>query len=491
MLKFEFANGASLALASVSALLVMTTLIFGLVYWAFRNSDRSRTLHQRLTAWLGDRYSKLEVHDKSFPGYDIASVRRALDGYLADRCTESSEVGATPASTLRELFETLKLPNYKRVRPGAFTFERVPVDVGEDASFPTNVLWFCTLSQSVTGAGGEKIAIMMAARSPDFYEFDSIDGHHAPRMQIWVSIACQDKAIADDFFKEIERRRRTDSIYRGKVIDPVVDAGGIRTIGFRAIQQVDEESLVLPEEVSKLLRSSMIQFYENSHLLDELGIEKKRGVLLHGPPGTGKTSICLNLARQLERFTICFVSGERLLFPRELCRMARYLQPTMIVFEDIDLIAQQRDTNGLATVLGELMNQIDGCDPSEEVLFVMNTNSLERLESAVKNRPGRVDQIIEVPLPGADDRRRLIERFAGKVELRIEGWERLLEATRGVTPAMMKEIVKRAKVSALAQIDPAVRPVQIQLDEQGLLLAVEQVRLMRDRTADQKGEIGF
>ena len=51
--------------------------------------------------------------------------------------------------------------------------------------------------------------------------------------------------------------------------------------------------------------------------------------------------------------------------------MARYLQPSMVVFEDIDLIAQERDANGLATVLGELMNQIDDCDPTDQVLFVI------------------------------------------------------------------------------------------------------------------------
>ena len=482
------------ALLSMSTVLVTSIALAALIYlfaW-LRQRTGPPTIHKRLGEWLGPKYAQLEVHDKSFPGYDIASVRRALDSFIEDRCGESSEVGATVAVTLRELFETLKSPNFINMRPGAYTFERVPIDVGEEASFPANVLWLCTLSRNVTGAAGERIALLMAARTPDFYELDSLDSRHAPRMQIWVSIACTQKSIADDFFKEIERRRRTESVYRGKVIDPVVDAGGIRTIGFRAIQNVEAENLVLPDKVNELLISSMLQFYKHSALLEEFGIEKKRGVLLHGPPGTGKTSICLSLAKKLSRFTICFVSGERLLYPRELCRMARYLQPTMIVFEDIDLIAGQRDINGLATVLGELMNQIDGCDPGEEVLFVMNTNSLERLESAVKNRPGRVDQIIEVPLPDAEDRRRLIERFAGKATLKIERWESLLEATKGVTPAMMKEIVKRAKVSALEQLDPeAPKASQLVVDEGGLLLAVQQVRLMRDRTPDARGSIGF
>src|SRR5262249_38598199 len=156
----------------------------------------------------------------------------------------------------------------------------------------------------------------------------------------------------------------------------------------------------------ELLRHAVVGFYAHKTVLEELGIDLKRGILLHGPPGTGKTSISLFLAGRLPSFTVCFVSGEQLLYPREICRMARYLQPAMVVFEDIDLIAQSRDANGLATVLGELMNQIDGCEPADQVLFVMNTNSLERLEGAVRNRPGRVDQIIEIGLPDREARRR-------------------------------------------------------------------------------------
>src|SRR6185437_2301740 len=171
----------------------------------------------------------------------------------------------------------------------------------------------------------------------------------------------------------------------------------VHTIGFRALHRVRAEDLVLPEQVKALIHGSIVGFYNHRDVLQELGIEMKRGILFHGPPGTGKTSISLYLAGLLPNFTVCFVSGERLLYPREVCRMARYLQPAMVVFEDIDLVAQDRDANGLATVLGELMNQIDGCEPTDRVLFLMNTNSLDRLEAAVRNRPGRVDQIIEIP----------------------------------------------------------------------------------------------
>jgi ATP-dependent 26S proteasome regulatory subunit len=170
--------------------------------------------------------------------------------------------------------------------------------------------------------------------------------------------------------------------------------------------------------------------------------------------------------------------------------MARYLQPSLIVFEDIDLVAQERNANGLATVLGELMNQIDGCEPTEQVLFVMTTNSLDRLEHAVKNRPGRIDQIIEIPLPDADERRQLLKHFARNLRLDIDDMDRILEATEGATPAMLKEIVKRAAVSAVERNGGKDKAEALAIQENDLLLATEQVRALRDPEA-VPGTFGF
>lgn len=479
------------------------------------------TLKQEIAKFLGPNFLQLQTHDKHFPGYDLASVNLALHSFFEDCCARINTLGGCCAINMRGLYDMfIYNPN---LMVNASPHQRVPTDVEEEASFATNQLTLCLVlpsagknkepaaariggsknGQPTDEANEEKIVVLLATVTHQHDYWDGMDTRHAPGQFVCVSVACQRKELADRFFTEVEERRKRLSIYRGKVIDPVVGPGGVHTIGFRALQKVQEQDLILPQALRALLHSSILNFYNHREVLQGLGIDLKRGILFHGPPGTGKTSISLYLANLLPNFTVCFVSGERLLYPRELCRMARYLQPAMIVFEDIDLVAQERQANGLATVLGELMNQIDGCEPTEQVLFIMNTNSLERLEHAVKNRPGRVDQIIQVPLPDREERQRLLEHFTRQVV--VEGEiDRVLRVTEGATPAMLKEIVKRAVVSVLSRgpeqgfIPTASSKdgqISVSADSQGekrdnskpinlrdddLILATEQVRAMRD-----------
>jgi energy-coupling factor transporter ATP-binding protein EcfA2 len=445
----------------------------------------SWAIERQFRHFFGSAFDRLENHEKSFPGFDLASVNRALASIQHECCAEFRAVGCLSWPNMRQFFDQCKVNiGTRAIKPASLIYQRVAIDVDEEASVVVNGLYLAVMKT------GEQVAVHLRSGQSRYMAWDDMEGRQIPQQEVTIEIACQARAVADRFFKELEQRRQRLSIYRGKVIDPVLHGGVINSIGFRAIKRVPAEDLILPPSVQDLIRNSVLGFYEHRDLLQSLGIEMKRGILLHGPPGTGKTSICLHLAGLLPHFTICIVSGERLLYPREICRMARYLQPTMIVFEDIDLIALARDANGLATVLGELMNQIDGCEPTDQVLFMMNTNSLERLESAVRNRPGRVDQIIEVPVPDREARTRLIHRFSRNVQLDLGAgaMDRVLDSTDGMTPAMLKEIVKRAAVSAIDRNGVNGGPAVL-VGEADLLLAAQQVQGMREPIAP--GSLGF
>jgi hypothetical protein len=472
-------------------LLIAVCLLILIITSKIREFVAPRSIYGRVRRFLGaQRLKKFQFHEKTFPGYDVASTNFAIDNFLSELCQSHTAVGSVPIQlNLQSILHSsrAKKSTLKFLPP---TFVRLPVDVAAEQSFSSNMLWLAMAKNDVfkdpsapAEPEGQRLVILLRSKAGGYLDGDEdLNLARTPSQILELIVMCASRAIADQVFAEIESRRKKLSVFRGKVVDPILSPGGIHTIAFRQIQPVAEDDLILPGSVKSLIRGSIVDFYNHRETLQSIGVELKRGILFYSPPGTGKTSICLHLAGLLPNFTICFVAGRKLLHPRELCSMARYLQPTMLVFEDIDLIAHEREHNGLATVLGELMNQIDGCEPNDQVLFVMNTNSLDRMEAAVRNRPGRVDQIIHIPLPDRELRIALIKRFSRKLQLGEPAISALADASHGATPAIIKEVVKRSAVLALARGSAAKgdgHPNGINVLESDLLLALEQVMAVR------------
>jgi ATP-dependent 26S proteasome regulatory subunit len=122
------------------------------------------------------------------------------------------------------------------------------------------------------------------------------------------------------------------------------------------------------------------------------------------------------------------------------------LQPSLVVLEDADLVGGHRDSPFAVggSTLNMLLNAMDGLAPEARMLFVLTTNRPEVLEPALAARPGRVDQVIEVGLPGEAERRLLVNRYAGG--LRVS--EHLTAGTAArvgrASPAFIKELMRRA-----------------------------------------------
>src|SRR5919202_6202127 len=94
-------------------------------------------------------------------------------------------------------------------------------------------------------------------------------------------------------------------------------------------------------------------------------------------------------------------------------QLARMLAPSMVVLEDVDLIAEVRGMpyGHTGPLLFELLNEMDGLAEDADVIFVLTTNRPEILESALAARPGRIDLAVELPLPDAADRRQLLALY--------------------------------------------------------------------------------
>jgi ATP-dependent 26S proteasome regulatory subunit len=143
--------------------------------------------------------------------------------------------------------------------------------------------------------------------------------------------------------------------------------------------------------------------------------------------------------------------------------LARLLQPSIVVIEDVDLIARDRTSMGGGCeelLLNQLLNEMDGLRPKADVLFILTTNRPETLEAALASRPGRIDQAIEFPLPDAEGRDKLVRLYARGLSLPEAVIESAVRKTERVSASFIKELMRRA---AQFQIERDERAAEISL----------------------------
>ena len=131
-----------------------------------------------------------------------------------------------------------------------------------------------------------------------------------------------------------------------------------------------------------------------------------------------------------------------------------------MVLEDVDLVAQERERNRTPEILHDLMNEMDGLEARGEVTFILTTNRPDMLEPALCARPGRIDQAIEFPLPDNECRRRLFQVYGQGLDLSSIDVERWILQTRGVSPAFIEELLRKATLLA-AERGESNRPMRI------------------------------
>jgi ATP-dependent 26S proteasome regulatory subunit len=213
--------------------------------------------------------------------------------------------------------------------------------------------------------------------------------------------------------------------------------------------------VILPPAVLDGIERHVLGVARHASRLIASGQHLRRGLLLYGAPGTGKTHTIRYLLGQLPGTTVIIISGSALRAIGEACSIARTLQPALIVVEDVDLIAEDRESfHSSGSLLFELLNEMDGLGSEADVTFLLTTNRADLLEGALAARPGRVDHAVELPVPDADARRRLIELYQGRLVLELADPDAPVRRTEGVTASFLKELLRRAALSAAERDGP-------------------------------------
>ena len=207
------------------------------------------------------------------------------------------------------------------------------------------------------------------------------------------------------------------------------------------------EDIILPEKTLTLLKNNLTRFIEVRDGIKRMGLSAKKGLLFYGPPGTGKTHTIHYLAGELPTHTMLLITAEQVALLEHYFRLARFLQPSIVVVEDVDLIARERSHlqhPGQEILLNKLLNEMDGLREDADVIFILTTNRADQLEPALASRPGRIDQAIEFPLPNELGRAKLARLYGRGLELEEAVVQSIVSKTKGASVAFIKELMRRS-----------------------------------------------
>jgi hypothetical protein len=272
-----------------------------------------------------------------------------------------------------------------------------------------------------------------------------------------LEVMAANPEAATHFLAEFRLRMENNSVLKGQVISLVMSEYGPSTAGvtFHHRPSLPASDVILPAGLLQKVVDHTVGIATHRESLRDHGQHLKRGILLYGRPGTGKTHTVRHLLSLSEGSTAILLSGGSLARISDAARMARALQPSIVVLEDCDLIAEDRSFgHGPQPLLFEVLDAMDGLDPDADVAFVLTTNRPDMLERALAQRPGRVDLAVEIPLPAHAERVRLLELYGRLVAFSPAALDAAAEQTERTTASFARELVRRAVVAAALEGGP-------------------------------------
>ena len=395
--------------------------------------------YQKLTEHFGGDIEKLQVVGETFPRPDHPNLHLALTEYL-DAPGRSHELFGMQVPNEHMGIKLAHL--MQKDGQDWQTPKRAPVEYVNITLDDERVLACVKAGLYLVREGGQPMAVMI----------------QGPSLQNWgpqlvgIEVLAADRARAEDFLNVIRRAMRVRNVYRGHVISIDSEHGNL-AIKFHHLPKIGRDGIILPQGIIDRIERHTVGFVRAQAKLLKAKRHLKRGLLLYGPPGTGKTLTAMYLASLMPDRTIILLTGHTIGAIEDSCRLARLLQPSTVILEDVDLIAEERthQSTGTNAVLFDLLNQMDGLADDMDVLFLLTTNRPEILEPALAARPGRVDQAIEVPLPDAECRARLIALYSDGMDVQLNARDELLSKTDGVSAAFIRELLRKAALFAASE----------------------------------------
>lgn len=328
-------------------------------------------------------------------------------------------------------------------------------------SVPTPGFWSDTpptMLQIEVGYGQKKSVPWGSFRLPNvagMIQTDVDRGGDRFRFRLTAEVLRKDEATIRDVFKAVREYLKTHSIYRGKAIKIrfLNDAGKPLSMPkpeFMDTSRISRDMIVYSDHIHDSIETNLFTPIERVDDIMRNGLPVKRAVLLGGTYGTGKT-LAATVASRLavdNGLTYLYVPrADELKLAIEFLK--QYQNPASVLFcEDIDRVLAGERTMSM----DDILNIVDGIDTkTTHMIAVFTTNDLEAINPAMI-RPGRLDSVIEVTPPDAKAVEKLIRVYAGNALPADSDIAMAGKALEGQIPAVIAEVVQRAKLAMLRRV---------------------------------------
>lgn len=400
--------------------------------------DEGESLSERLRDHLGVDPHGLPVTSHEFPPYQLVDIQVAFEAWAQSSPSRATDVVGVAGQHRRfnPLSELLSRGRGAGTAIG-------PVEYTDVADSPDSTKTCVRFGMFLLSDGYHRAAALVRGEDP-----------HGPMQSAMIEMIAPDPDHGRAVLAELRRLAVERSVLRGQVVALGPGEGHhYGAMRFMRRPHLNRDELVLPDVILADIERHVIEVATHRDRLQRAGQHLKRGVLLYGPPGTGKTHTVRYLLSRLHTVTAFVLSGQALQFIGQACGIARVLQPSIVILEDIDLIAGDRSFGPIGTnpLLFEVLNQIDGLGDDVDVTFVLTTNRVDILERALAERPGRVDAAIEIAAPDEAGRRRLFRLYGallGIGSLEDQELGDAVDATDSRTATYIREVVRRAAIAA-------------------------------------------
>jgi hypothetical protein len=405
----------------------------------------------RIRAVIG-LFRPLHIHTKLYPSFKWVDMYRSAEALAASR-SDSIMLPIPEGLHAVNQFHPRAFRDLPDLRYPMPTTVARPINANEERALPIYMAWCFPRHASI----GDGPLLLRVGYVP-----------HIDRVTVEVAAVTSD--IAQQVMNDLTEWASEHSIYRNKTMRVTFeqapnnrfgreDQGSGLQLSFVQEREIEDEQIILDDLTRAVLEHTVIDFHRRRAQLMELGLPGKRGVLFYGPPGTGKTYTSAYLAHRLHDATKVIAAGKSLLRMADVCAIATSLQPALVILEDVDLVFSDREMAPSTVLLGEFLDQLDGFANNDQIIFILTTNVLERVEAAIKDRPGRVSQCIYFGPPNSDLRRRYLEAQTRRFGTTDVDFGSIVAQSDGASQAFLKELVLRAVQIASARpanLDPVV-----------------------------------